>query len=128
MVVAFKDLLYRDTRFCQLNVTGHDLISSLFPDDDPFELHFSLRGPANSPYETGIYHGVLALAENYPFEPPSVIFMTPSGRFVIEKPICLSSSAYHAELWQPSWSIRMFLISLRTFMLEVPYPVILIIQ
>jgi len=91
----------------------------MLADDNPFELHFSLWGPAGSPYSDGIYHGVLALAENYPFEPPSVIFMTPSGRFKTDKPICLSSSTHHAELWQPSWSIRMFMISLRAFFLEV---------
>ena len=93
-------------------------------DDNPYELHFSLWGPSGTPYEKGVYHGVLGLSENYPFEPPSVLFLTPNGRFETETPICLSSSTHHAELWQPSWSIRMFMVSLRAFMSEahVPHP------
>lgn len=32
-------------------------------------------------YQGGFYHGVLELAEDYPFSPPKIKFFTPSGRY-----------------------------------------------
>ena len=37
------------------------------------------------------------------------MFLTPSGRFETNTKICLSFSAYHPELWQPAWGIRLIL-------------------
>ena len=42
--------------------------------------------------------------------------MTRSGRFETNKKICLSFSAYHPELWQPAWGIRLILEALISFM------------
>jgi ubiquitin-conjugating enzyme E2 J1 len=42
--------------------------------------------------------------------------LQPNGRFEINKKICLSMSAYHPELWQPSWSIRTALLAIIGFM------------
>jgi ubiquitin-conjugating enzyme E2 J1 len=33
-----------------------------------------------------------------------ICIVQPSGRFEIQKKICLSISNYHPEHWQPSWS------------------------
>lgn len=90
-------------------------------EDNPLELHFTLKGPGESPYENGSdlhrydlahgrrtaldaafltaagwYHGVLALTDKYPFEPPSVVFLTPNGRFETNTPICLNATQFHA--------------------------------
>jgi len=40
----------------------------------------------------------------------------PSGRFEVNKKICLSISGHHPETWQPSWSIRTALLALVAFM------------
>lgn len=42
--------------------------------------------------------------------------MTPSGRFDTNTKICLSFSAFHPELWQPAWGIRLILEALIAFL------------
>ncbi|KXX78687.1 Ubiquitin-conjugating enzyme E2 J1 [Madurella mycetomatis] len=83
---------------------------------DIFEWHFTLRGPPNSPFEGGIYHGRIVLPPSYPLRPPSFRFLTPSGRFETNREICLSISGHHEETWQPAWGVRTALVALRSFM------------
>jgi ubiquitin-conjugating enzyme E2 J1 len=83
---------------------------------DLFEWHFTLRGPPNSPYAEGIYHGRIVLPATYPLRPPSFRFSTPSGRFEANREICLSISGHHEETWQPAWGVRTALVALRSFM------------
>lgn len=52
----------------------------------------------------------------YPFKPPHIVFLTPSGRFETGTKVCLSFSAYHPELWQPAWGIRLILEALISFL------------
>ncbi|KAI2997573.1 hypothetical protein CBS147346_8677 [Aspergillus niger] len=82
-----------------------------------FDWHFTLLGPPPpSPYAGGIYHGRITLPPTYPLRPPSFRFLTPSGRFEVNREICLSISGHHEETWQPAWGIRTALIALRSFM------------
>jgi len=85
-------------------------------EDNLFEWHFTIRGPPDSPFEKGVYHGRIILPSDYPFKPPNILILTPNGRFETNKKICLSISAYHPEFWQPGWSIRTVLIALIGFM------------
>jgi len=80
--------------------------------------HFLLSGEIfyDTPFEGGVYHGVLKFPNNYPMKPPSVIIRTPSGRFQPERKICFSLSDFHPELWNPMWSIRTILTGLVSFM------------
>ncbi|EQB54436.1 ubiquitin-conjugating enzyme [Colletotrichum gloeosporioides Cg-14] len=83
---------------------------------DLFEWHFTFRGPPNSSYSDGIYHGRIVLPPTYPLRPPSFRFLTPSGRFETNREICLSISGHHEETWQPAWGVRTALVALRSFM------------
>lgn len=83
---------------------------------DLFEWHFTLKGPPNSVYAEGVYHGRIVLPASYPLRPPSFRFMTPSGRFEANREICLSISGHHEETWQPAWGVRTALVALRSFM------------
>jgi ubiquitin-conjugating enzyme E2 J1 len=86
-------------------------------EDNLFEWHFTLRGPpAPSPYANGIYHGRIVLPPQYPLRPPSFRFLTPTGRFEVNREICLSISGHHEETWQPAWGIRTALVAMRSFM------------
>eukprot|EP00397_Hematodinium_sp_SG-2012_P029972 GEMP01031706.1.p1 GENE.GEMP01031706.1~~GEMP01031706.1.p1 ORF type:complete len:368 (+),score=66.57 GEMP01031706.1:126-1229(+) len=84
-------------------------------DDDMYEWHFTIRGPEDTDFERGRYHGRICLPANYPFAPPSIMLLTPNGRFETNKKICLSVSNFHPELWQPAWGIRTILEALRSF-------------
>ena len=88
-----------------------------FPlEDNLFEWHFTIRGPPDTAFEGGVYHGRILLPSDYPFKPPNIVFMTPNGRFKVGEKICLSISAHHPEHWQPAWGIRLILEALISFM------------
>ncbi|GMS84181.1 hypothetical protein PENTCL1PPCAC_6356, partial [Pristionchus entomophagus] len=85
-------------------------------EDNLFEWHFTVRGPADSDFDGGIYHGRMTFPPEYPMKPPNIILLTPNGRFELNKKICLSISGYHPETWLPSWSIRTALLAIIGFM------------
>src|ERR1700750_1661662 len=72
-------------------------------DSNLHEWHFTLLGP---PPPTS------------PLKPPNFRFLTPSGRFEVNREICLSISGFHEETWMPAWGVRTALTALRTFMAE----------
>lgn len=78
--------------------------------------HFTIRGAEDTDFEGGFYHGRILLPPEYPFKPPNIIFLTPSGRFETGVKVCLSFSAFHPELWQPAWGIRLILEALVSFL------------
>lgn len=94
-----------------------EFAASPVADDDLFEWHFTMRGPPDSPYAGGLYHGRIMLPANYPFKPPDVMLLTPSGRFETNRKICVSVTSFHPEQWQPSWGVRLLLTALRAFMM-----------
>lgn len=85
-------------------------------ENDMFEWHFTIRGADGTDFEDGVYHGRILLPADYPFKPPNIVFLTPSGRFETNIKVCLSFSAYHPELWQPAWGIRLILEALISFL------------
>lgn len=44
--------------------------------DNLFEWHFSVRGPPDSDFDGGVYHGRIVLPPEYPMKPPSIILLT----------------------------------------------------
>uniref|UniRef100_A0A7S3GLK6 UBC core domain-containing protein n=1 Tax=Palpitomonas bilix TaxID=652834 RepID=A0A7S3GLK6_9EUKA len=56
------------------------------------EWHFLIHGPTGSPYEGGVYHGQIIFGDQFPFKPPAIRMLTPSGRFVVGSDLCLSMS------------------------------------
>ncbi|ETV96289.1 hypothetical protein H310_10459 [Aphanomyces invadans] len=85
-------------------------------EDNMFDWHFTIRGPRDTEFAGGVYHGRILLPSDYPFKPPNIILLTPNGRFEVKKKICLSISAYHPEHWQPAWGVRLILEALISFM------------
>ncbi|XP_065559988.1 ubiquitin-conjugating enzyme E2 J2-like [Artemia franciscana] len=82
------------------------------------EWHYIVQGPQDSPYEGGYYHGKLVFPIDFPFKPPSIYMITPSGRFRVNTRLCLSISDYHPDTWNPAWSVSTILTGLLSFMLE----------
>lgn len=83
-------------------------------DSNLHDWHFTLAGPPSSPYSQGLYHGRITFPATYPLRPPSFRFLTPSGRFEVNREICLSISGHHEETWQPAWGVRTALLGIRS--------------
>jgi len=100
----------------ELSIDPSDQYAASPLEDDMFEWHFTIRGAPDTDFEGGIYHGRILLPKDYPFKPPNIVFLTPSGRFETGVKVCLSFSAHHPELWQPAWGIRLILEALISFL------------
>lgn len=100
----------------ELALDPSDQYSAAPLENDMFEWHFTIRGAKGTDFEGGIYHGRILLPAEYPYKPPHIVFLTPSGRFETNTKVCLSFSAYHPELWQPAWGIRLILEALISFL------------
>jgi len=84
-------------------------------EDDIFEWHCTIRGAPGTEFEGGLYHFRILLPSEYPFRPPSIMMLTPNGRFELNTKICISFTNYHEELWQPAWGVRTAIIGLQGF-------------
>ena len=85
-------------------------------EDNLFEWHFTLRGPQDTAFEKGLYHGKLTLPSEYPFKAPHVIFLTPNGRWSVDTKVCVTFTGFHEESWQPAWGIRTALLGIQALM------------
>ena len=89
-------------------------VSLFMKQNNSFEWHFTLRGPTETPYEKGVYHGKIVLPSDFPMSPPDIYFFTvqitvfcdlqENGRFEVNKKICLTITSFHKEEWSPSWT------------------------
>ncbi|CBQ72853.1 probable UBC6-E2 ubiquitin-conjugating enzyme [Sporisorium reilianum SRZ2] len=100
----------------ELSQDQSDLYTAAPLEDNIFEWHFTLRGPANTEFADGLYHGRILLPAEYPMRPPNLMLLTPNGRWELNKKICLTFTGFHEEMWQPAWGIRTALLGLQTFM------------
>ncbi|KAG0485248.1 hypothetical protein HPP92_009013 [Vanilla planifolia] len=85
---------------------------------DILEWHYVLEGSEGTPFAGGYYYGKIKFPPEYPFKPPSISMITPSGRFAPHKKICLSMSDFHPESWNPIWSVSSILTGLLSFMMD----------
>lgn len=108
--------LLKETTDLQKNPSPH-FTAAPISDSSLHDWHFTLTGPPSpSPFSTGIYHGRITFPPTYPLRPPSFRFLTPSGRFEVNREICLSISGHHEESWQPAWGVRTALLAIRSYM------------
>ncbi|KAJ2308325.1 Ubiquitin-conjugating enzyme E2 6 [Coemansia sp. RSA 2706] len=82
------------------------------------EWHYVVRGPPDTAYENGEYHGKLKFPSDYPYKPPAIQMITPSGRFQTNTNICMSMSNFHPDTWNPAWSVSTILNGMLSFMVE----------
>ena len=62
------------------------------------EWHHVLTGDEASDHAGGSFHGKVTFPSQYPFRPPDVVMVTPSGRFAPNTRICMSMTSFHPEL------------------------------
>ncbi|KAK6732573.1 hypothetical protein RB195_016754 [Necator americanus] len=80
------------------------------------EWHYIIFGAPSTPYEGGVYHGKLVFPNDFPFKPPSIYMITPSGRFQVNTRLCLSISDFHPDTWNPAWTVSTIITGLLSFM------------
>jgi ubiquitin-conjugating enzyme E2 J2 len=105
----------------ELRLLAKDPLPSIIARPDTKNIlvwHYVLEGDASSEYAGGTYHGKITFPSQYPFRPPAIVMVTPSGRFQSNTRLCLSMSDYHPESWNPSWSVASILTGLQSFFYE----------
>ncbi|PRW59362.1 ubiquitin-conjugating enzyme E2 34-like [Chlorella sorokiniana] len=96
-------------------ITAHPAPNNLL------EWHYVLEGSKATDFEGGCYHGKVIFPAQYPYKPPSILMLTPNGRFAVNTKLCLSMSDFHPETWNPMWSVSTILTGLLSFMVETQH-------
>jgi len=91
-------------------------VTALPSSNNLLEWHFVIEGAKGTDYEEGFYHGKIIFTTDYPFRPPSIMLLTPNGRFATNMKICMSMTDYHPESWNPVWSVGTILAGLLSFL------------
>lgn len=94
-----------------------EFIWARYKESNVFLWSFLLAPPSDSAYGAGWYWGRLKFPSEYPMAPPSILMVTPSGRFATETKICLSISDFHPETWNPTLQVSTILKGVLSFML-----------
>ncbi|KAI5794346.1 putative ubiquitin-conjugating enzyme Ubc6 [Peziza echinospora] len=106
LVREYKSIRENPPPFIQAHPSEHNIL----------EWHYLLTGPPSTPYHNGQYWGTLIFPPEYPFKPPAIRMMTPSGRFQTNTRLCLSISDFHPKSFNPAWEVSTILIGLLSFM------------
>lgn len=110
--------LQRELQALMKNPMKNPRVYAVPNESNILEWHYCLEGSNETPYEGGHYHGKLIFPKEYPLKPPSVMMLTPSGRFKPNRRLCLSMSDFHPESWNPMWSVSTIITGLISFMAE----------
>jgi ubiquitin-protein ligase len=73
---------------------------------------FNLQAPFSGEYVFELVY------TTYGIKPPTISFLTSSGRFEIKKPICLNISSFHPETWSPTLTIDKVIMSVISSMYD----------
>ena len=88
-----------------------------------FVWKFTLLGPHESPYDGGIYNGLIKFPENYPHKPPSVTFTSklfhpnvyPDGKLcisILHEGADTTNYEHESERWRPVHNVHTIFISI----------------
>lgn len=111
-----QNRLLREYQLMQKSPTPY--IEAIPNEENILEWHYVITGPPDGPYAGGQYHGTLTFPADYPFKPPAIRMITPSGRFQTNTRLCLSMSDYHPKTWNPAWNVSTILTGLLSFMVS----------
>ena len=106
--------LTRELRSIQSNPLVNPKVYTTPLESNILEWHYVIEGHDNSPYEGGYYWGKLIFPKEYPLKPPSVIMLTPNGRFQTGRRLCLSMSDFHPGMLIFIYFLFLFLIEVHS--------------
>ena len=78
--------------------------------------YFLINGPLQTPYEGGLYLGLMMFPPDYPYGAPEIQMISRSGRFRPRHSICLSMSSFHQEEWRACFTVEHIMMALVSFM------------
>jgi ubiquitin-protein ligase len=104
--------------FNELKDNPLDNIKITHNPDNILDWYCLIYGLNEEEYKDGEYIFNIKMSNNYPFDPPDFYFLTPNGRFDINKKLCFSNSSYHKESWSPLWTIKTIILGFLSFFLE----------
>ena len=98
-----------------------DCIDYYVDQDNMLQWHFLLHSDEKNKFDAytgGEYIGKILHHPEYPFKPPDFMMLTPNGRFVENKKICLSNTGYHSNEWSAMWNIKSILVGFLSIFLD----------
>lgn len=114
--LACKQVLLKEYQQAQKSPYEH---ATVHMDEQNIRVwYFLLNGPLGTPYERGLYLGFMLFPLDFPFSPPEIQIISPTGRFKQRHAICLSFSSFHSEAWNASWTVEKILLALNSFMVS----------
>ena len=111
----FYELLYDTTNYLYVNKEPIAFIEDINNINNK-ELFCNIQGPENSPYQNGIFKISIQIPQNYPYDSPSVKFITP-----IYHPNLYSKDYFtfhHHYDWSAAQTIQSFIMNIYALMLE----------
>ena len=106
-----------------LSVQGNEHFEVAPVEDDFYQWRFVIHNlPASCAYHGGVYQGIIYFPTEYPLKAPSLIMLTPNGRFKTNMSLCLSATEFHPESWSPSWGCETLLKGFLSFWLDENNP------
>ena len=92
-------------------------------------IHFIMPGPDETPFEGGLYHGMIRLNDNHPISPPNIHLISENGRIEPEghpipnssRGICTTTSSFHPEEWTPVNNLETIIKGLISLMCDSTY-------
>ena len=110
---TLKYLTKEYERICQNPNDGY----TLKPDEANILVwYFLIHGSQETPFHLGCYLGMLILPCDFPFNPPEIQMISPSGRFRRRNALCLSNSSFHNSSWIPSWNLDNLMLGFVSYM------------
>lgn len=84
-----------------IRVIKKNPVAGIHLEFDPVDMqtwYFIIEGSDRTPFKEGFYFGEMVLSANYPFSPPTVCMITPSGRFQLNTNL-FSYTNFHPASW-----------------------------
>ena len=86
-------------------------------DDDMFTWKGTIMGPADSPYEGGVFCLNIQFPRNYPFRPPLIYFTTPIYHPNINRKGYICLDIFRSQ-WSPIMTISKLLLSISSMLCD----------
>ncbi len=104
----------------ELRILSQNRVSFVQGVQDPnnIKIFYFLMRPDDAPYKGGLYIGQIEVPDEYPTKAPVFKILTPSGRFEVNKAICMTNSHYHPEHSTAAWNINTMIIAFVSIFIE----------